>query len=153
MELGIGILGTVLDGAGDVVEGFCDDVGLPEPVGDLAGGATEMATGHYGDALDSTGDLLSDADDDRVVAQPAAAAPEAPAAKAASKPEDFSNTVEQDLADIQAGKKPKWMDEKEWAMHELQMKEQRYARMVTLLTQLMTMAHETQMAIIRNIKS
>jgi hypothetical protein len=146
MGIGFGIVGTLASGIGQTVEDICDGAGLPEPVGDVMGGALNMATGHYGDAIQDGIDLFSG---DRGGGSPETREPAAPA----SGDRPFSTTVEQDFANMEAGIKPPWMKEDEWRAQQLQMKQQEYARMINLLTQMMTMQHESLMAIIRNIKS
>jgi hypothetical protein len=155
MGIGFGLVGTVLDGAGQAVEGFCDKVGLPEPVGDLAGGAVNLATGHYGAAVEDGIDLISDDGRGGRGSEPrapqAATAVGQPVGPAAGGPGSPGFDPAATMQDMKAGKKPGWMDQKDWDMFQIQQQQAEYDKMINLITNLLKMQQDAQMAIIRNI--
>jgi hypothetical protein len=162
-------LSSITGGAGAVVEGLFDRLGLPEPLGDVAAGLTNLATGNYAgailDGFDLAQNLLQGAKPTPMTEPPPpeprqglegafvqgadARTPKAGSGKGGPGTPGFDAAAA--LTDINEGKKPSWMAQKDWDEFELQKKMQDYMRMITLLTNLMKMQHEATMAIARNI--
>jgi hypothetical protein len=177
------LLGSIAGGfnLGNLVEGFCDAIGVPEGLGDLASGAANYLSGNIPgmieDGFDLAENLMTDpnaqkgeargswrgradggnGDPFTARATPVASVEPAPPSPAGGgrisdgRGKELPMDPYQSLEDIKAGKKPEWMDQKEWNKMELQMRMQEYNEMITLLTQMMKMHHDTMMQIIRNI--
>jgi hypothetical protein len=166
-------LGSIASSVGNFVEDTCDELGLPEPVGDIAAGAVNVMTGNYAGAVEDGLDLLPNvaagadalfqkeptAPGQRsyVVAHPVGAGAEgqgpalASAAPAGGGPGSPGFDPRKAAEEMGSGVKPAWMKQEDWDRFQLQQQTEKYKEMINLLTQLMKMQHECAMAIINNI--
>ena len=166
---------------GKLFEKASDALGLPEPVGDLASGAVNYLTGNHVGLLEDGLDLLgleppepggtdpqppkrkSENDDEppRIAAGETSVATRAGGADEPPVPMDKNAAAvkgpvdwKQALADIRAGRNPEGLelDPGDLAMLRYQEETQRYNRMITFLTQMLTVQHDTQKAAVQNLR-
>jgi hypothetical protein len=175
MGIGIGSFNV-----GNLVEGFCDAVGLPEAFGDIGSGVANYLTGNFPgmmeDAIDlgenlvdnSGGGFLREVTRGPARGQPgdgldfcpagsepakpsAQPEPSSPLAPAGGPPNETKEKAASMLESLRKGVKPEGMSDEDFARFQLQHEMNEYSAMITLLTNLMKLLHDTNMAVVRNI--
>jgi hypothetical protein len=171
MEIGLGSFQLGNFNLGNVVEGISDAMGLPEVVGDIASGAANYLSGNLPglleDGFDLAENLMTDPNAGKgsqpgrasVQANPVGApldpSPPAPTSSMANPLDKASSSEARKtgsmLDDLRNGIKPEGMTDADFAQFRMQYEMQEYQKMITMLTNIMKMIHDTNMAIVRNI--
>ena len=138
----MGLLDSIIGGAGSLVGGVFDSLGLPPAIGHVASGLTNFATGNVAglvqDGVHVAGDIANFSH--------GGTQPSPPPGGGGGSGVD---RAKQDAGDIGKGE----LKPEDQAMLDKQEAAQKYNRMITLLTSILQMQHEAQKAIIQNFRA